>query len=120
MRAKLLVGVAVLLMSTSAMHAAERTAHACELEVKILKENYLHVLEKCAGVEMYHGDWKFYHPRGGPHDAAHECLLDSVEQIDQAGAIVHTYCGFRKGNKKSALVVQSTGDRILITNAENW
>jgi hypothetical protein len=109
----LLTGIAALLLSTEAVHA-------CELEVKILKGNALHVLEKCVGVETFHEDMKFYHPRGEIHDTAHECLLDSVEKIDQAGSIVHTYCGLRKGNKKSALVIQSTNGRILITNAENY
>jgi hypothetical protein len=113
MKKTLLASVASLLLSIGA-------AHACELEVKIIKENYLHVLEKCVGVETFHQDMKFYHPRGEVHDAAHECLLDSVERIDQAGVIVHTYCGLRKGNKKSALIIQSTGDRILITNTENY
>jgi hypothetical protein len=103
MKKTLLASVASLLLSIGA-------AHACELEVKIIKENYLHVLEKCVGVETFHQDMKFYHPRGEVHDAAHECLLDSVERIDQAGVIVHTYCGLRKGNKKSALIIQSTGE----------
>ena len=115
MKAKLLAGVAVLLMSAGA-------AHACELEVKILKDNSLHVLEKCDGVKIFHRDMDFYYPKGGPHDAAHKCKLEDVEQIDKAGAIVHTYCEYRKGNKKAALVLQikSTGSDVLITNTENY
>jgi hypothetical protein len=114
MKKVLLAGIAVL----SVLHMS--VAHACELEIKILKGNLLHVLEKCAGVETFHEDWGIYHPRGEVHDAAHRCRLLDVEQIDKSGAIVHTYCGLRKGNKNSALVIQSTGGRILITNAENW
>jgi hypothetical protein len=113
MKKALLAGVAALLLSTG-------TAHACELEVNILKGNSLHVLVRCDEVETFHEDLTFYHPRGEVQNAAHECLLDSVEQIDQTGAIVHTYCGLRKGNKKSALVIQLSGDDILITNAENY
>ena len=113
MRANLLAGIAVLLLSTG-------TAHACELETKILKDNSLHVLVRCDDVEMFHRDMDFYHPKGGPHDEAHKCRLENVEQIDQAGSIVHTYCEYRKGNKNSALVVQLSGYDILITNAENY
>jgi len=113
MRTNLLAGIAVLLMSAG-------TAHACELETKILKDNSLHVLVRCDDVEMFHRDMDFYHPKGGPHDEAHKCRLESVEQIDQAGSIVHTYCEHRKGNKNSALVVQLPGYDILITNAENY
>src|SRR5262245_16937017 len=53
----LIAGVAALLLSAGA-------THACELEVKILKSNALHVLEKCAGVETFHQDLDFYHPWG--------------------------------------------------------
>src|SRR5262249_46612859 len=113
MKAKLLTGVAALVLHASA-------AHDCELEVKILKDNSLHVLEKCAGVETFHGHMKFYYPRGGPHDAAHECKLLKVEQIDQSGSLIHDYCEYRKGGRKATLVIQSTNDRILITNAENY
>ena len=113
MKAKLLAGVAVLLMSAGA-------AHACELEVKILKDNSLHVLEKCDGVKIFHRDMDFYYPKGGPHDAAHKCRLLDVEQIGQAGAIVHSHCEYKQGNKKSALVIQISGSDILITNAENY
>ena len=113
MRTKLLTGVAVLLLSAG-------TAHACELETKILKDNSLHILVRCDDVEMFHRDMDFYHPRGGPHDEAHKCRLESVEQIDQVGAIVHTYCEYKKGNKNSALVIQLSGDDILITNTENY
>jgi hypothetical protein len=112
MRKALLTGVAVVsLLGASAAHATEQTAPTCELEVKILKDNSLHVLEKCDGAKVFHGDMDFYHPKGGPHDAAHKCKLEDVEQIDKAGAIVHTYCEYRKGNKKAALVLQikSTG-----------
>jgi hypothetical protein len=112
MKAKFLAVVAALLLSTGAA--------ACELEVKILKNNSLHILEKCNGVQTFHQDVDIYHPWGAPRDAAHECKLLDVERIDQAGAIVHTYCEYRKGGKKSALVIQSTGDSILITNAENY
>ena len=110
------------MLHASAAHATERAAPACELEVKILKDNSLHVLEKCDGVKVFHQDMDFYHPRGGPHDDAHKCRLESVEQIDQIGAIVHTHCEYRKGNKKAALVLQikSTGNDVLITNAENY
>ena len=123
MKKTLLAGVAALsVFCASAAHATERTAHACKLEVKILKDNSLHVLERCDGVQVLHKDMDFYHPRGGPHDAAHKCRLLDVEQIGQTGAIVHTYCEYRKGNKKSALVLQikSTGSDVLITNAENY
>jgi hypothetical protein len=113
MKANLLAGIAVLLLSAGG-------AHACDLEVKILKDNSLHVLIRCVDVEMFHRDMDFYHPRGGPHDDAHKCRLESVEQIDQAGSIVHTYCEYRKGNKNSALVIQLSGYDILITNAENY
>jgi hypothetical protein len=113
MKTKLLTGIAVLLLSAG-------TAHACELEVKILKDNSLHVLVKCDGVEAYHGDMDFYHPKGGPHDEAHKCRLLDVEQIDQAGAVFHTYCEYKQGNKTSALVIQLTRGDILITNAENY
>ena len=113
MKANLLAGIAVLLLSAGG-------AHACDLEVKILKDNSLHVLIRCVDVEMFHRDMDFYHPRGGPHDEAHKCRLLDVEQIDQAGAIFHTYCDFKQGNKTSALVIQITGYDILITNAENY
>jgi hypothetical protein len=69
---------------------------------------------------MFHRDMDFYHPKGGPYDEAHKCRLESVEQIDQAGSIVQTYCEYRKGNKNSALVVRLSGYDILITNAENY
>ena len=122
MRTNLLAGVAVLLTATSPAHATEQAAHTCELEVKILKDHSLHVLEKCDGAKVLHEDLVFYYPKGGPHDAAHKCKLEDVEQIDQTGAIVHTYCEYRKGNKKAALVLQikSTGSNVLITNAENY
>ena len=113
MQTNLLTGIAVLLLSAGA-------AHACELEVKILKSNALHVLEKCAGVETFHQDLDFYHPWGEPNDEAHKCKVLKVERIDEAGVTVQTYCPYRKGNKKSALVIQSTSGRILITNAENY
>jgi hypothetical protein len=118
MRAKLLSGVAVLLLSAGAAHGCE--PEASKLEVKILEDNSLHVLVRCAGVEVFHRDMDFYHPKGGPYDAAHKCRLESMEQIDQAGSIVHTYCEYRKGNKNSALVIQLSGYDILITNAENY
>src|SRR5262245_9839921 len=51
MKKVLLAGIAVL----SVLHMS--VAHACELEIKILKGNSLHVLEKCAGVETFHEDW---------------------------------------------------------------
>ena len=45
-----LAGIAALLLSTG-------TAHTCELEAKILEDdNLLHVLVKCADVEMLHKD----------------------------------------------------------------
>ena len=115
MKAKLLAGIAVLLLSAG-------VAHTCELEVKILKDNSLHVPEKCDGARVFHKDMDFYYPKGGPHDAAHKCKLEYVEQIDQTGAIVHTHCEYRKGNKKAALVLQikSTGSDVLITNTENY
>jgi hypothetical protein len=110
----LLASFAALLMATSA-------AHACELEVKILKNNTLHVLEKCAGIETFHKDWVVHHPRGEQyHDAEHECKLLSVEQIDKRGANVLTYCKYRKGGETSGLVIQSTENGILLTNAENY
>jgi hypothetical protein len=55
-----------------------------------------------------------------PYDEANKCRLESMEQIDQAGAIVHTHCAYRKGNKNSALVIPLSGNDILITNAENY
>jgi len=113
MRTNLLAGIAVLLLPAGA-------AHACDLEAKILKDNSLHVLVRCVDVEMFHKDMDFYHPRGGPHDEAHKCRLESVERIDREGALVHTYCEYRKGNKNSALVIQLSGNDILITNAENY
>jgi hypothetical protein len=118
MRAKLLSGIAMLLWSAGTAHACE--LEASKLEVKILEDNSLHVLVRCAGVEVFHRDMDFYHPKGGPHDEVHKCRLESVEQIDQAGAIVHTHCEYRKGNKNSALVLQLSGYDILITNAENY
>ena len=118
MRAKLLSGIAALLLSAGTAHACE--LEASKLEVKILEDNSLHVLAKCSDVEVFHRDMDFYHPKGGPHDEAHKCKLEDVEQIDQAGAIVHTYCEYRKGNKNSALVIQLSGYDVLITNAENY
>jgi hypothetical protein len=100
MRPKLLAGIAALVLSASAAHAAERATHACELEAKILKNNSLHALIKCDGIEVLHEDMRFYYPRGGPHDAAHECKLQSIEQIDKAGIILHDYCEYRIGGKK--------------------
>ena len=49
MKANLLAGIAVLLLSAGG-------AHACDLEVKILKDNSLHVLIRCVDVEMFHRD----------------------------------------------------------------
>jgi hypothetical protein len=122
MKANLLAGIAALVLHASAAHATERAAPACQLEVKILKDNSVHVLEKCDGVEVFHQDMDFCHPRGAPHDDAHKCKLEDVEQIDKTGAIVHTYCEYRKVNKKAALVLQikSTGSDVLITNTENY
>src|SRR5262249_32166893 len=107
MKKTLLAGIAALPLSA-------RRAHTCELEVKILKDNSLHILEKCDGVKVLHRDMDFYHPKGGPHDAAHKCRLLDVEQIDQTGAIVHTHCEYKQENKKSALVIQISGYDILI------
>jgi len=118
MKKTLLAGIAVALLSAGAAHACE-PKKATKLETRILKDNSLHVLLKCGGVEMFHQDMDFYYPCG-PHDAAHKCRLLDVEQIDQAGAIFHTYCEYRKGNKKAALVIQISGYDILITNAENY
>jgi hypothetical protein len=60
------------------------------------------------------------YPKSGPYDVAHKCRLLDVEQIDQAGAIFHTHCEYKQGNKTSALVIQISGYDILITNAENY
>ena len=113
MKAKLLTGVAALLLSAGA-------AHACELEASILEDSLLHILVKCDGVEMFNQDMDFYYPKGGPHDAAHKCRVLDVKQIDQASATFHTHCEHKQGNKKSALVIQISGYDILITNAENY
>jgi hypothetical protein len=109
-----------ILLAGITMLLATGAANACDLEVKILKDNLLHVLEKCAGVETFHQDISIYHPRGGPHDAAHKCRLLSVEQADKSGAVIQTYCEFRIGAKQSGLSVQSTNNSILITNTENY
>ena len=113
MRAKLLSGIAALVLHASA-------AHACALEVKILKDNSLHVLVRCVDVEMFHEDMRFYYPKGGPNDVDHECKLLEVEQIDKAGSLAHMSCKYREEGKKHALAIQLSGYDILITNTENY
>jgi len=116
-RKLLYVGAALWMLGVSAARADE----PCDLEVKILKNNILHVVETCKGIEVLHKDWTVYHPRGEQyHDAAHECKLLNVERIDKSGVNVQTYCEYRIGNKQSTVVIQSTDNRILITNAENY
>ena len=113
----LITGVVALFLATGTAHATE----LCDLDVKILNDNRLHVVEMCNGVEMYNENLIFYFPKGEQyHDVAHECKLLNVDQIDRSGVNVQTYCEYREGNKQSVLVVQAPGDRILITNAENY
>jgi hypothetical protein len=107
----------MLCLATGTAHASE----PCDLDVKILKTNRLHVLEMCNGVEMYNENLIIYFPRGEQyHDDAHECRLLNVEQVDRSAVNVLNYCEYRVGGKKSVLAIQAPGDRILITNTENY
>jgi len=71
----LLMGAALWIFYVSTARAAP-----CDLEVKISENNRLHIVELCNGVEVDHGNWTVYHPKGEQyHDAAHKCRLLNIE-----------------------------------------
>jgi hypothetical protein len=123
-----IAGITTLFLATGTAHAAYEidsndVRYGCDFQIKIIKNNIgedvLHVLIECNNREEFHEDWGIYHPRGGPHDHDHRCLLDEVERIDRFGYIIHTTCKYAK--IKRPMVIQLTDNNtILITNPENY
>jgi hypothetical protein len=126
MKTLFLAGVAVLSMLSASANARD-VRNTCELQIEILKSNRLHVRVNCKNregnftINAFNENLIFHHPRGGPHDTDHECILEEVERIDQVGYLVYDHCKYREGGKRSALTIQLTEtNTILITNAENY
>jgi hypothetical protein len=101
---------------------AEYWKERCELDGKILKndngEDFIRAITKCDGKER-HDDLGFYYPRGGPHTPDHRCKLINVVRVDKNAVHLFETCKYHE-SPRGPLLIQFTGENILITNSENF